>query len=397
MNKVVCKWWAFAIVCGAFFGTTETFAIPRGYPSPTPGAVEPGLRQERYIDPIDIERLLQFVPSNLRASAKRDFISWNVRLRNAPTTFAKKYTTAQNSQNRDKFERQAFQERKALAFDKLALFERYRIGRFFFAPGAKTVTARVKYLEGVFNLMEPKKGPPVSLSALFPNTSSYLATIGVGSSNLLQRISGGLVECAHAEEGCPPAGSPKNCDTSQPSCAGISKSGASYKPADGSASINLLEIHGIVLGCANDAESNTFTRGGTVVVSVYEVAETYYVCADPAKNVAKSPRRALLAKINVDAVACNDGSGTLRNLGVYAFESGIEDAPIPDGCVGINKVVKSNRSLDFEEGSYVILNAAPCWEKHWECRYNTSPIDKVSDTTLMKDPGTPSCPNEEEH
>jgi hypothetical protein len=76
---------------------------------------------------------------------------------------------------------------------------------------------------------------------------------------------------------------------------------------------------------------------------------------------------------------------------MYFYESGVEDGPIPPGCVGINKVLKATRSQEITTGSQVILNAAPCWEGRWQCQYGTNPRALVTDVELMKVPDAPTC------
>jgi hypothetical protein len=134
-------------------------------------------------------------------------------------------------------------------------------------------------------------------------------------------------------------------------------------------------------------------RGGTVLLSWYAIAETHYVCADQTKNVSSAPVLALQAKIYVDGVFCQKAEPefTGRTAGAYLFDDQLEDGPIPDGCVGINKVVKKGATQELVEGSGVVLNAAPCWEEHWQCRYKADPVAIVDDLEKIKIPDAPTC------
>jgi hypothetical protein len=338
-----------------------------------------------------VARLIQFVPSFLRARAQQDFASWNSRLRDGPRVFAEKYIKAQDTKARQTALAGAYQDQKALAFDKLALFERNGLGRFFFAPGAKTMNARVQYLHQSFQKIEALQGSSGAKSAfasLFPSTSAYLASIGAEWSELGRRLSGTLVDCAYAEQSGPPASRPRECQRGAEVCDGALVQALPIRPANSGPDVYRVMLEGTLLGCKDEP-----IRGAEGLFSVYEIAETHYVCAN-GKNVTAAPTRVLMGKVYVGGVACQDGSMAFRNIGIYTFESGIEDGPIPDGCVGINKVRKQNTpSEELTQSSKVLLNAAPCWEKRWQCQYREDPLAVVADTKLMRVPDAPQCPS----
>jgi hypothetical protein len=382
-----------AIICVGLLGAEHSQAEPYTYGTPIATTVQAGVRQERWIDPININRLLTFIPSSVRAKAKQDFTSWNTRLNKLPRDFAEKYVRAKDKATQQQVSAAAYNEQKALAFDKLALFERYRIGRFFFAPGAKNLTARVKYLQETFQSMDSLQRASTSLptfASMFPATMEYLAALGNSTSHLMKNIGG--VNCAHAEEGCPPANSPVACEGGEHSCTPGTMEFMPYKPANGGAEILQGGVEMILLGCA-DEKKDPSSRGGIVLISTYAIAETHYVCADSSKNVSSSPVRALQAKVNIDVVYCrgNPNDPAARAVGLYLFDEQLEDGPIPDGCVGINKVMRKDATQELTDGSQVILNAAPCWEDHWECRYKADPIATVTELESIKVPDAPVC------
>ena len=420
----------------------HAYGAPASAATATPTAsLPPGLQQERYIDPINVTRLIQYVPAAKQRAAVSDFNAWNVKFNSRIGNLNKALRDTYQETDATKFKYlqdlayyNDYASRKQDAFDKLALFELYGIGKYFFTEGGKDTKAdRFNYLYDKFDFFEknnlaPKKPtpPPVTAADASRYLGRFLASLQVGSSSLYEVLRDGVVPVAQADQDkCnpPPAvgyqeycGSPTNrfAERTIPYCKmdlmdlirssfynikhALLKAGgekdASFMEL-GKSSSNLCRGPNEEEEIAMPRVSSHHTSHYTKLVE-FKLGQIQYVCPS-ANNIQKEvsgPLVKLDSKISTSYLTiCGGSKRYLDSIEAsYELDNNLIDLPVPPGCVGVN-IIPDPKATGAIVKAEVHLNAALCNEEAWECRYGKSSETIVTDPKLVQYPADPSCPS----